>query len=271
MTSKAACTDRRACVYFFICRDKRASNRHSRLNMQAKEGSQLVNLLLASLLFSACVAVAQAKVAVDLMAEDDVRANAAVEQTQGSETLVDDAQVDDAGIGEAIFAGGSFWVMEALFAERPGITHVEVGWVQNSHQHRRRQVVRVTYDAHQISYGDLLTLYWAAVDALDNEGQYCDRGDEFSPALYVQTPLQQRWAQQSRATQALALQRKLAVRILPLGNFMRAETRHQHYYRQHPWLYGNYRRQCGYPAGEKLAVPERTSVPFATTALSVWQ
>ncbi|MGO4998639.1 peptide-methionine (S)-S-oxide reductase MsrA [Oceanisphaera sp. W20_SRM_FM3] len=225
------------------------------------------DLLLASLLFINCVAVAQDKVAVAPVAkdEDDVRAKAVLDDTLVKATLVKDTLAKDTG--KAIFAGGSFWVMEALFAERPGITHVEVGWAQTSHQHRRRQVVRVTYNTQQISYGDLLTLYWAAVDALDNEGQYCDRGDEFSPALYVQTPLQQRWAQQSRATQALMLERKLAVRILPVGNFMRAKAHHQHYYRQHPWLYGNYRRQCGYPAGEKLAVPERASAPFVTTAL----
>lgn len=192
---------------------------------------------------------------------------------------------------QAIFAGGSFWVMEALFAEREGIKQLDVGWIQSSRQHTRRQVVRVEYDANLIGYGDLLTLYWAAVDAKDGQGQYCDRGAEFSPALYVQTPLQQRWAQQSRAQQALMLagsklegstlgrskldtsklERKLAVRILPVGDFIPAQTRHQHYYRQHPWLYANYRRRCGYPAGEKLTVPARANVPFATTALSAQQ
>ena len=172
---------------------------------------------------------------------------------------------------QAIFAGGSFWVMEALFAQRTGIKLTEVGWIQASRHQTRRQAVRVEYDAKLLSYGDLLTLYWAAIDAEDGQGQYCDRGSEFSPALYVQTPLQQRWAQQSRATQALALGRELAVRILPMGTFMPAEARHQHYYRQHPWLYGSYRRQCGYPAGEKLAMPARANVPLATIAQFVQQ
>lgn len=173
--------------------------------------------------------------------------------------------------GQAIFAGGSFWVMEALFAERPGIKQLEVGWVQGSRQQARRQAVRVAYDASVVGYGDLLTLYWAAIDAQDGRGQYCDRGAEFSPALYVLTPLQQRWAQQSRATQALALDNKLAVRILPLGIFMPAEAHHQHYYRQHPWLYRLYRPRCGYPDGNKLTLPVRLVAPLATTALSARQ
>lgn len=40
---------------------------------------------------------------------------------------------------EAIFAGGSFWVMEALFAERAGIKQLEVGWIQTSRHQTRRQ------------------------------------------------------------------------------------------------------------------------------------
>lgn len=172
---------------------------------------------------------------------------------------------------QAIFAGGSFWVMEALFAEQAGVTGLEVGWIQASRKQTRRQVVRVEYDVERINYGDLLSLYWAAIDAQDSTGQYCDRGSEFSPALYVQTPLQQRWAQQSRANHALKIEQTPAVRILPLGKFVKASARHQQYYRQHPWLYGNYRRRCGYPSVASLSRRYDTDVSSATSALSALQ
>ena len=149
---------------------------------------------------------------------------------------------------EAIFSGGSFWVMEALFAERPGVTQIAAGWIQASRNQQRRQAVRLEYDPAQISYGELLTLYWAAIDVLDGEGQFCDRGREYSPALYVQTSLQQRFAQQSRAKLQLELGKRVKVRILSSSNFTPAAARHQQYYRQHPLLYGGYRRMCGYPA-----------------------
>ncbi|GAA3713693.1 hypothetical protein GCM10022421_21220 [Oceanisphaera sediminis] len=151
---------------------------------------------------------------------------------------------------QAVFAGGSFWVMERLFAEQPGVQATETGWMNSGSRHLRRQVVRVEYDPQTLSYGELLTLYWAAVDAVDGEGQFCDRGTEFSPALYVQGALQQKWAQQSRARLALADNREIRVRILPEGTFEPASARHQQYYQQHPLLYAGYRRMCGYPAGE---------------------
>lgn len=167
---------------------------------------------------------------------------------------------------QAIFSGGSFWVMEALFAERPGVVNVAAGWMQTSTRKQRRQAVRVQYDPQQISYGELLTLYWAAVDVFDDEGQFCDRGREYSLALYVQTALQQRFAQQSRAKLQLELGKQIQVRILPASPFTPAVARHQQYYRRHPLLYGGYRRMCGYPAGEQLRLSTLAGAPFATSA-----
>ncbi|MBL1376425.1 peptide-methionine (S)-S-oxide reductase [Zobellella sp. CGMCC 1.18722] len=161
---------------------------------------------------------------------------------------------------QAVFAGGSFWVMESLFADRPGIERIEAGWMQSGSQHQRRQVVRVDYDDNLIGYGDLLTLYWAAVDAFDKEGQFCDRGAEFSPALYVQSSLQQKWAQQSRAKLELESGREIGVRILPVGAFALGLPRHQQYAKRSPLLYAAYRRACGYPAGEGLKPDELAGV-----------
>lgn len=166
---------------------------------------------------------------------------------------------------QAVFAGGSFWVMERLFAEQPGVLSTETGWMKSGSRYLRRQVVRVEYDPQTLSYGELLTLYWAAVDAVDGEGQFCDRGPEFSPALYVQGALQQKWAQQSRARLALADDRDIKVRILPEGVFESAPARHQQYYEQHPLLYAGYRRMCGYPAGEGFTLQALAGGPLATS------
>ncbi len=166
---------------------------------------------------------------------------------------------------QAVFAGGSFWVMEALFAGRPGVQGTEVGWMKSGSRHLRRQVVRVEYDPDMLSYGELLTLYWAAVDAFDGDGQFCERGPEYSPALYVQSALQQKWAQQSRARLHLERGRDSSVRILPVGAFSPAPDRHQQYRRHHPLLYAGYRRMCGYPAGEQLNLSALAGGPLATT------
>jgi peptide-methionine (S)-S-oxide reductase len=166
---------------------------------------------------------------------------------------------------QAVFAGGSFWVMERLFAEQAGVLGTETGWMKSGRLHLRRQVVRVEYDPQTLSYGELLTLYWAAVDAFDGEGQFCDRGTEFSPALYVDGSLQQKWAQQSRSRLTLEHGRDVRVRILPVGTFESAPARHQQYSRQHPLLYGGYRRMCGYPAGERFSLQALAGAPLATS------
>lgn len=147
----------------------------------------------------------------------------------------------------AVFAGGSFWVMEALFTQQVGIHKVTVGWVLDKDQQPIRQGVLLDYDPELVSYGELLTLYWSAIDNADSQGQYCDRGREYSPAIYIDGPLQQRWAQQSRAQRALELKLRPLVPILPMRDFKVAPARHQRYFAQHPILYGLYRYYCGYP------------------------
>lgn len=166
----------------------------------------------------------------------------------------------------AAFAGGSFWVMEALFAERVGISQVTVGWMQTSSRHPRRQAVWLEYDPQHISYGELLTLYWAAIDPFDNGGQFCDRGQEYRPALYVQSALQQRFAQQSRAKIALDKNQRVQARIFPASTFTPALARHQQYYRKQPLLYAGYRRVCGYPAGERFKLSALAGGQLATSA-----
>ncbi|MDP5291345.1 peptide-methionine (S)-S-oxide reductase [Oceanimonas sp. CHS3-5] len=156
--------------------------------------------------------------------------------------------------GQAVFAGGSFWVMEALFDGRPGIEKVEPGWMQGESRLQRRQVVRVHYRDDILTYGDLLRLYWQAVDAHDAGGQHCDRGIEFSPALFVDGPLQLKWARQSRSRLRLERGRRLDVRIFSVSRFVPAAARHQQYYRRHGLLYYAYRRVCGYPDGSRFSL-----------------
>ncbi|GAA3532500.1 peptide-methionine (S)-S-oxide reductase [Zobellella aerophila] len=168
--------------------------------------------------------------------------------------------IPQAQAAQAVFAGGSFWVMEALFAGRPGVSSTEAGWMSGD-KYQRRQVVRVNYDDEQISYGELLTLYWSAIDPFDAQGQYCDRGDVYSPAIYVQTKLQQKWAQQSRSHLALISGRPVATRILPRGNFTLALPRQQAFARHHGLLYGLYRDGCGYPDGAGLSLSPAAAGP----------
>ncbi|MEE4661553.1 MAG: peptide-methionine (S)-S-oxide reductase MsrA, partial [Halieaceae bacterium] len=98
-----------------------------------------------------------------------------------------------AGAATAVFAGGCFWCMEAAYQEVPGVSDVVSGFTGGSHPNPtyngahtgHYEAVEVTYDPGQISFEQLLVLFWANVDPFDGDGQFCDRGESYRPAIFV--------------------------------------------------------------------------------------
>ena len=96
----------------------------------------------------------------------------------------------------ATFAGGCFWCMEHPFDELPGVISTTSGYTGGSVENPTyRQVssgitghlesVQIEYDPDQISYEDLLNVYWRNVDPVDGGGQFCDRGSQYRPAIFL--------------------------------------------------------------------------------------
>jgi peptide-methionine (S)-S-oxide reductase len=109
---------------------------------------------------------------------------------------------------QAVFAGGCFWCMEHDMQGIPGVTKVESGytggWLKNPRYEDvvkettgHYEAVRVTFDTDKISYEQLLARYWPLVDPTDDEGQFCDRGPSYRPAIFV-TPTQKAAAEASK-------------------------------------------------------------------------
>ncbi|HKZ97602.1 MAG TPA: peptide-methionine (S)-S-oxide reductase MsrA [Hyphomicrobiaceae bacterium] len=162
------------------------------------------------------------------------------------------------GLAVATFAAGCFWCVESDFDKVEGVvetisgytgghtenpTYEDVGSGGTGH----RESVAVTYDPKKVSYEQLLDHYWRHVDLLDGGGQFCDRGDQYSPAIFTHTGEQKRLAEESKA----ALQKSgrfkepIAVEIIPASAFTPAEDYHQDYYRKNPLKYKFYRYNCG--------------------------
>jgi peptide-methionine (S)-S-oxide reductase len=177
-----------------------------------------------------------------------------------------------AGIAEATFASGCFWCGEKDFEALPGVTEVisgytggrtpnptygEVGTNRSGHY----EAIRVRFDPKKVSYEAVLEHYWHHVDYTDGEGQFCDRGDSYRPAIFVHDEAQRAAAEASKA--ALAEMKKLTkpvpVPILPAAAFTPAENYHQDYYKKNPVSYAFYRKGCGRDARLQQLWPERTS------------
>lgn len=142
----------------------------------------------------------------------------------------------------ATFGAGCFWGVEAAFRRVPGVvdavsgysggrtenpTYKEVCTDQTGHA----EVVQVTFDPAQVSYEQLLEVFWKLHDPTQVNRQGPDFGKQYRTAIFFHAPEQQAIALKSK--QALdasgKLRRPVATEITPAGAFWRAEEYHQRY------------------------------------------
>ena len=156
-------------------------------------------------------------------------------------------------------AGGCFWCLEHDLESVPGVLSAESGYSGGHVDHPTyRQVsgettghqesVRVRFDPDQISYATLLRHYWRNVDALDGEGQFCDRGDSYRPVIFTAGDQQKDVATASAEAAAHELRVQpaaLQVQIRDADRFWPAEEYHQNYADRNPVQYNYYRWACG--------------------------
>ena len=156
----------------------------------------------------------------------------------------------------ATFAGGCFWCMEHPFDELEGVVDTTVGYAGgtvanptyrqvSSGKTGHAEVVQVKYDPEQISYEELLDVYWVNIDPIDAGGQFCDRGDQYRSAIFVYDENQLDAAETSKATVSELLSDTIATEIVTAGEFYPAEDYHQDYAERNPMRYKYYRFACG--------------------------
>ena len=165
-------------------------------------------------------------------------------------------QTSSSGLATATFAGGCFWCMEPPFDKLPGVVSTTSGYIGgtvanptyeqvSSGGTGHTEAVQVAYDPSAISYETLLEVFWRNVDAVDADGQFCDRGSQYRPGIYYHSDEQKRLAESSKARVGSRLAAPVAVEIERAGPFYRAEEYHQNYYEKNPVRYKFYRWNCG--------------------------
>ena len=113
------------------------------------------------------------------------------------------------------------------------------------------EVVEITYDADIVSYGQLVHLFLRSIDPLDAGGQFCDRGESYTTAIFTDGDDEARAANAAVAEAEAALGQSLATTVRPRAAFYAADAKHQDFYRKSPLRYGTYRRGCGRDARVK--------------------
>ena len=142
----------------------------------------------------------------------------------------------------AIVAGGCFWCVESDFESVPGVKEVVSGYTGGKTKNPTyKQVTRggtghyeaveIRFDPAKISYAKIMELFFRSIDPTDAGGQFCDRGDSYRTAIFVQNAPQRKAAEAAKAEAEKALGRNVVTPILNAGPFYKAEAYHQDYYK----------------------------------------
>ncbi len=148
----------------------------------------------------------------------------------------------------AVFAGGCFWGMEAVFERLRGVRSVEAGYTGGKAFTAHYEVVstgltghaesiRVRFDPKAISYQQLLDVYFGvAHDPTTKNRQGGDVGPQYRSEVFYASADQQRAAEATIAKldAAHAYPAQIVTELAPLGAFYPAEAYHQHYADLHP-------------------------------------
>jgi len=189
----------------------------------------LILLVVTTMIFNACSMANASAVAVP-----NPKVDAPLATTKGEQT--------------AVFAGGCFWGVEAVYDRVKGVSKAESGYSGGSADSAQyytvssgdtghAEAVRVTYDPSQVTYGQLLKVFFAvAHDPTELNRQGPDVGTQYRSAIFYANDEQKRIAESyiEQLDQAKVFSSKIMTQVVPLKAFYEAEDYHQNYLVNHP-------------------------------------
>jgi len=175
-------------------------------------------------------------------------ANADALDKQIPKPLADTPAAEAKGREVAVFAGGCFWGMQGMFEHVKGVTRVVAGYsggdkasanypMVTTETTGHAESIEITFDPKQISYGELLRLYFSvAHDPTQLNRQGPDRGPSYRSEIFYTTPSQERVARAyvKQLTDAKVFASPIVTKIEPLKGFYAAEDYHQDYLIHNP-------------------------------------
>jgi peptide-methionine (S)-S-oxide reductase len=161
---------------------------------------------------------------------------------------LDDTAGPRKGEQTVVLAGGCFWGMQEVFEHVKGVTHVTAGYTGGSANTAtyeqvstgttgHAESVQVTYDPSQISYGQLLKVFFSvAHDPTQRNRQGPDVGTQYRSAIFYTSDEQRRIARAyiDQLTRAKVFPRPIVTEVVALHGFYSAEAYHQDYAVTHP-------------------------------------
>ena len=165
----------------------------------------------------------------------------------------------------AVFGGGCFWCLDAVYQYVPGIIKITSGFAGGNTPNPsydqvctgrtgHAEVIQITYDPSKVSYNDLLNLFWKAHDPTTLNRQGADTGTQYRSIILTLNPEEFAQAEASKKKAQPLFPDPIVTEIKPLTVFYPAEGYHQDYYsnnKQAPYC-----RAVIAPKLKKLGLPE---------------
>ena len=148
----------------------------------------------------------------------------------------------------AVFSGGCFWGVDAVFKHVKGVTKVVSGYAggaANTAQYEtvstgttgHAESVQVTYDPSKVSYDDLLKVFFfVAHDPTELNRQGPDSGTQYRSSIFYENDTQKKMAVDyiAQLDQKRAFSKPIVTKVVPFTGFYPAEAYHQNYLELHP-------------------------------------
>ena len=143
----------------------------------------------------------------------------------------------------AVFGGGCFWCTEAVFQNLRGVLSVESGYTGGGVKNPSYEQVssgttghaeanKIEFDPGQISFRDLLEVFFAMHDTTTLNRQGNDVGTQYRSAIFYSSDGQKKQAEEFIAAAQKDFDSPIVTQLKPLGEFYKAENYHQNYYNQ---------------------------------------
>jgi peptide-methionine (S)-S-oxide reductase len=161
---------------------------------------------------------------------------------------VDEPVAMSKGQPTAVFAGGCFWGIEAIFEHVKGVKEATSGYAGgdaatanydtvSSGRTAHAESVRLKYDRSQITYGQLLKVFFSVgLDPTELNRQGPDEGPQYRSVLFVTNAEQKRVAEAyiAQLNQARVFKRPIVTQVMPLTEYFLAEIYHQDFVEKNP-------------------------------------
>lgn len=158
----------------------------------------------------------------------------------------------------AIFAGGCFWCMEGPFEKIDGVydaisgytgghtlnpKYEEVGRGTTGH----RESIEVIFNSQKVTYDQLLEIFWMTFNPTDAGGQFADRGEQYTSAIFYRNDAQKKAAEASKEKLGKSgkFDKPIVTPIIQASVYYPAEEYHQDFYKKDPEHYNRYREGSG--------------------------